>query len=132
METKLNILEKIKGKNPFKVPNGYMESLTGQIMAGIPEKSLPIETKVVSMRDRIRPWLYLAGVFAGLLILFRVFINSVFPDTDQPDNASSYFQALVSGDFMLDITDDDLDYLEFIENQYIDREFAEEIDNMDY
>ena len=131
METKLNRLDELKGKNPFKVPKGYMESLSEQIMEGIPEV-MHIETKVVSMRDRIRPWLYLAGVFAGLLILFRVFINPVSQDTDQQDNASSSLQALVSGDLLQIVSDDDLDYLEFIENQYLDREFAEEIDNMDY
>jgi len=131
METKLNKLDELKGKNPFKVPIGYKEGLTEQIMAGIPEGSF-IEHKVVSMRDRIRPWLYLAAVFAGLLIFFRVFVTPVSQDTDQADNASFDLQAFVSGDFFQDITDDDLDYLEFIENQYLDREFAEEIDNMDY
>jgi len=131
METKPNKLDELKGKNPFKVPKGYMEGLTEQIMAGIPEAT-HIETKVVSMRDRIRPWLYLAATFAGLLIFFKVFINPISRDTDQSDDASSYLQAFVLDDFLPDMTDDDLDYLEFLENQYFDREFAEEIDNMDY
>ena len=132
MKTKLNELDDLKGKNPFKVPKGYMEGLTEQIMAGIPDVSHR-ETKVVSLRDRIRPWLYLAAVFAGLLIFFKVFINPVSQDTaDQTDNAPAYLQALVSDDFLQYITDEDLEYLEYIENQYIDREFAEEIDNMDY
>ena len=131
METNPNKLDDLKGKNPFKVPKGYMEGLTEQIMAGIPEAT-HIETKVVSMHDRIRPWLYLAATFAGLLIFFKVFINPGSRDTEQSDNASSYLQAFVLDDFLPDMTDDDLDYLEFLENQYFDREFAEEIDNMDY
>ena len=131
METKLNGLDELKGKNPFKVPKGYLEGLTEQIMAGIPEV-VHIEPKVVSIRDRIRPWLYLAGVFAGLLILFRVFIYPVSQDSNKSDNTPASLQALVSGDLLQVVSDDDLDYLEFIESQYIDREFAEEIDNMDY
>jgi len=91
-----------------------------------------METKVVSLRDRIRPWLYLAAVFAGLLIFLKVFINPVSRDTDQSDNVSSYLQAFVSDDFLQDMSDYDLEYLEFIENQYLYREFVEEIDNMDY
>ena len=131
METKLNKLDELKGKNPFVVPQGYMEGLTEQIMAGIPEVT-HVDTKIVSMRDRIRPWLYIAAAFAGLLIFFKVFINPVSSDTNQSNNASSDLQALVSGDILQNISDDDWEYLEFIENQYLDREFAEEIDNMDY
>ena len=131
METKLNKLDELKGKNPFKVPKGYTKGLTEQIMAGLPETTL-FETKVMSLRDRIRPWLYLAAVFTGLLIFFKVFLNPVSRDTEQSDNVSTYLQALVLGDLLQDMSDDDLEYLEYIENQYIGREFAEEIDNMNY
>ena len=129
---KPNSLDELKGQNPFKVPKGYMEDLTEQIMAGIPDDVSHFETKVISLRDRIRPWLYLAGVCAGLLILFNVFFNPVSQDTDQQDLSSSYLQALILGDLVQDFTDDDLDYLEFLENKYLDRDFAEEIDNMIY
>ena len=131
MEMKLNKLDELKGKNPFVVPQGYMEGLTEQIMARIP-KETHIDTKIVSMRNRIRPWLYIAAAFAGLLIFLKVFINPVSSDTDQSNNASSDLQALVSGDILQNISDDDWEYLEFIENQCLDRDFAEEIDNMDY
>jgi len=130
MEIKPDRLDELKGKNPFKIPKGYIDGLTEQIMAAIPE--VPhVETKVISMRDRVRPWLYLAAVFAGLLLFFKVFITPVSQDPLQLDNATSSLQAFILGDFLQDISDDDLDYLEFIENQYLDREFAEEIDNMD-
>ena len=131
MEMKPNKPDELKGRNPFKVPQGYMEGLTAQIMAGIPEVS-PVEAKVVSMRSRIRPWLYVAAVFAGLLIAFKVFIYPVSQDTAQQNNVSSNLQAVIMSDILQDITDDDLEYLEFIEDQYLDRELAEEIDNMDY
>ena len=94
MEMKPNKPDELKGRNPFKVPQGYMEGLTEQIMAGIPDV-LPVETKVVSMRNRIRPWLYVAAAFAGLLICLKVFVNPVFQDTEQQDSDSSHLQALV-------------------------------------
>ena len=130
METKLNKLDELKGKNPFVVPQGYMEGLTEQIMAGIPE--VTHVTKIVTMRDRIRPWLYIAAAIAGLLIFLKVFINPVSGDTNQSNNASSDLQALVSGDILQNISDDDWEYLEFIENQYLDREFAEAFDYLAY
>ena len=130
MEAKHSILDELKGKNPFKLPDRYMEGLTAQIMASIPEETYT--AKVVSLRDRIRPWLYLAGVLAGLLIFARVFISPVLREANQSNEASSYLQALVSGEIALTISEDDLDYLEYIENQYLDRDFAEEIDYMEH
>ena len=124
-------LDELIEKNPFIIPAGYFENLTAQIMAKIPEETYR-ETKVVSMRDRIRPWLYLAGAIAGLLIVFRVFLSPSKQDTYQSNEDSSYLQAFVVDDPYQVFSDDDLDYLEFIENQYLSREFAEEIDNMDY
>ena len=38
MKTEQNNLGHLKGKNPFIVPEGYMEGLTANIMIHIPEK----------------------------------------------------------------------------------------------
>lgn len=64
-------IEEEKKKNPFRVPEGYMEGLTDQIMARLPERPQQKETKVVSMADKMRPWLYLAASFIGLLLIFK-------------------------------------------------------------
>jgi len=130
MKAKLNELDDLKGKNPFKVPDGYIEEIGKQIMVAIPEESFKA-TKVISLRDRVRPWMYLAAAFAGLLIILQIFIKPVSRDIDQPDNAS-VLQAFVSDELLQIISDDDLEYLEFIENQYLDREFAEAFDNLAY
>lgn len=130
MEIKQNKLDELKGKNPFKLPEGYFEGLTEHIMAQIPETSHK-ETNVVSLFDRVRPWLYLAGVFAGLLILFRVFINPVVQQAENRDDTALYVQALVSGELLQVVSEEDMEYLEFIENQYLDSLYAEEIDGFE-
>ncbi len=126
MEMKQNILDELKGKNPFKVPNGYFEGLTEQIMAQIPEVSHK-EAKVVSLLDRVRPWLYMAGAVAGLLLIFRVFFGPVWQKTDN-QHTELYVQAIVSGEMLHVISEEDMDYLEFVANQYLDRFVAEEMD----
>ena len=128
MEMKQNILDELKGKNPFKVPDGYFEGLTEQIMAQIPEVSLK-ETKVISLLDRVRPWLYLAGAVAGLLLIFRVFFSPVWQKTDD-QHSELYMQAFVSGEMVQVISEEDMDYLEFVANQNLDRLFAEEMDGL--
>lgn len=67
--------DKLRKENPFTVPEGYFENLTEQILSKIPEKSeevkLPKVGKQVSLMERIRPWLYMAAVFAGLGFFFK-------------------------------------------------------------
>ena len=38
MKTEQNNLDRLKGKNPFTVPEGYMEGLTANIMSQLPER----------------------------------------------------------------------------------------------
>ena len=131
MEQNLSKLDELKGKNPFKVPDGYIEGLGKQIMATIPEETYK-KAKIISLRDRIRPWLYLASIFVGLLIILRIVINPISQETHPQDETSSFFQTLVSEDLLQVILDDDLEYLEFIEDLYLDIEFAEVFDNLAY
>ena len=72
MKTEQNNLDRLKGKNPFTVPEGYMEGLTANIMSQLPEREPEEEVKKVSLMDRVRPWLYMAAVFAGLGLFFKV------------------------------------------------------------
>ena len=56
MKKEENNLDRLKGTNPFTVPEGYMEGLTERIMSQLPEK--PEErAKRISLMDRVRPWL---------------------------------------------------------------------------
>ena len=67
--------DKLRKENPFTVPEGYFDNLTEQILSKIPEKSdevkLPKVGTQVSWMERIRPWLYMAAVFAGLGFFFK-------------------------------------------------------------
>lgn len=75
MKTEQNNLGRLKGKNPFTVPKGYMEGLTANIMSQLPEREPEKEAKKVSLMDRVRPWLYMAAVFAGLGLFFKVLVG---------------------------------------------------------
>lgn len=61
-----------KDQNPFSVPEGYFEQLTGTIMNKIPEKQ-PSETPVVHITtwQRIKPWIYMAAMFCIIMISAR-------------------------------------------------------------
>ena len=124
MKKEENNLDRLKGTNPFTVPEGYMEGLTERIMSQLPEK--PEErAKRISLMDRVRPWLYMAAVFAGLGLFFKVLVgpedkaaktDSLLVKTEVSPASVSALQAV-----------EDEEYLEYLEEQYAGYILAEEI-----
>lgn len=69
METKINKLEDLdKTKNPFKVPENYFENFNQEIMNLLPEKEIQ-KPQTVSLWDKVKPWIYMAAMFAGLYFM---------------------------------------------------------------
>jgi hypothetical protein len=134
METKRNKLDELKGQNPFKLPEGYLEGLNEQIMNRLPDK-IPEAAPKVSLYDRIRPLLYMAGVFAGLLLLFRVFTLPDLPrKASFANEALPVQQATVAEEtwYAASITDEDqefMDYLAYLEDEYYNSTYVEKMEN---
>lgn len=119
-------LDRLKGKQPFKLPEGYMEGLTERIMTQLPDKPHEKE-KHVSLLDRVRPWLYMAAVFAGLGLFFKG-ITGLAPQGEGKTDAL-LVKTEVPADSLhaIQLEEDDEDYLEYIEAQYTDYLLAEEL-----
>ena len=120
MNKKENTLDRLKGKQPFRVPDGYMEGLTNRIMESHPEPPV-IEAESVSLVERRRPWLYLAAVFAGMGLFFKAIIgvDSAREDTlsdtllVRSEVPSASLEAIES-----EAAQEEADYLEYIEERY--------------
>ena len=120
MNKKENTLDRLKGKQPFRVPDGYMEGLTHRIMESLPEPPV-MEAESVSLVERIRPWLYLAAVFAGMGLFFKAIIgvDSAREDTlsdtllVRSEVPSASLEAIES-----EAAQEEADYLEYIEERY--------------
>ena len=59
-------------RNPFKVPEGYFENLTENIMNNLPEQH--IEKIKVTLWCKIKPWIYMAAMFCGIIFGAKLFI----------------------------------------------------------
>lgn len=128
MKMSQNNLDSLKGQNPFKVPEGYFEGLTERIMAQLPEQE-PIEKEpeTVSLWERVRPILYLAAMFVGLGLFFKV----IAPDEEAVGDsqfllvkADAEANALANQEY-----NEDEAYMEFLEEQYLDEMLLEDIEN---
>lgn len=126
MKKETNNLDRLKGENPFKVPDGYMEGLTSQIMSKLPEKTFE-EPKKVTLMDRMRPWIYMAAVFAGLGLFFNLLVGDGGADKGIGTD-SLFVQSNLSSQTVASVqTDENEDYLEYLESQYENYILAEEM-----
>ena len=126
MKTKQNILEQLKDKEPFKVPEGYFDDLTNNIMQNLPEKEVE-ETEPVSvtMWDRLRPLLYLAAVFVGLGFFFKTVMPKDYDEQSKQLMVEKESEDVLNQEDS--ISDIDKEYMEFQEEQYLKNLISESI-----
>lgn len=72
MKEEDNLLKKIGTENPFRVPEGYFEGFTSDLMSRLPEKEKTDIRREPTTWERVRPWLYMAAMFIGAALIIRV------------------------------------------------------------
>ena len=74
MKEEDNILRKVGTGNSFKVPEGYFENLTSEVMNKLPERENPLSkiNREITMWERVKPWTYMAAMFIGAALIIRV------------------------------------------------------------
>lgn len=73
MKEEDKLQKKIGSENSFRVPDGYFESLTSEVMSRLPEKEKNnILLKEPTKWEKIRPWLYMTAMFIGAALIIRI------------------------------------------------------------
>lgn len=102
MKEEDKILKEVGTGNPFTVPEGYFENLTSQVMNNLPEqKKQDFQLKEPSRWDRIKPWAYMAAMFAGAALIINVAKFKPNPFADSKDLTANEIEML---------SDEELDY----------------------
>lgn len=87
------ILEKL-GKNPgFKVPENYFDDFNAKLMDSLPEVKITEEEKP-SLWVRVRPFIYMAAMFAGVWLMMNV--SSIIKTTATGDQRVANIKAGVA------------------------------------
>ncbi len=72
----------------MKVPDGYFEEFVGKMMTALPDYPKKPEVPVLSMWQRVKPYVYMAAMFAGIWCMMKMFHiasqNSSSADLDNP------------------------------------------------
>ena len=84
MKEEDNILKKVGTENAFRVPEGYFENFTSELMNRLPEKEkLAFEQKEPTMWERVKPWAYMAAMFVGAALIIRVASSEHAPSVER-------------------------------------------------
>lgn len=65
------LLSKIGKENPFKVPDGYFDDFTTQLMDKLPEKPDAIDERPVTRWAKLKPYVYMAAMFIGAVLMIK-------------------------------------------------------------
>lgn len=82
MKEEDELLRKLGTGNPFTVPEGYFENFSSKLMERLPEKEPALPQPAITTWQRIKPWVYMAAMFCGLMLSVRVFVGR--PQQDSP------------------------------------------------
>jgi hypothetical protein len=121
------LLKDIAKVDPFKAPEGYFENFANGIMSQLPDV-VAEDTKNISMWHRVRPWVYMAAMFAGIAMMIRLFVGS--PATNRirsyaseglnltsPSDIDDYYNYYDDG--LAQMAYDDAFYLtDYVDNSY--------------
>jgi hypothetical protein len=88
------------------VPAGYFENFSGNLMSQLPEKENK-KPQVISMWERVRPWAYMAAMFAGVALMVNIFVSQPEParifsedvnniSIDEINEFDSYYQERIA------------------------------------
>lgn len=72
MKEEDKLLKKIGTENPFRVPEGYFEGFTSDLMSRLPEKEKTDIHREPTTWEKVRPWLYMTAMFIGAALIIRV------------------------------------------------------------
>lgn len=87
------ILNKL-GKDPgFKVPENYFANFTSELMDSLPEVKITEEEKP-TLWVRIRPFVYMAAMFAGIWVMMNIFTMGKKSSADMQQMRSQLSKSL--------------------------------------
>lgn len=115
------IIDRVGKATPFKVPDGYFEEVSARIMHQLPAYPAPPEAAKLTAWQKIRPYVYLAAMFAGIWCMMKVFHTATSPQSSPETLPESVMLALNDSetyDFFADSSD------------FSDYELEEEVSSM--
>ncbi|MDE7402549.1 MAG: hypothetical protein K2M87_03955, partial [Muribaculaceae bacterium] len=104
-------------------PEGYFDSLSDQIMAKLPEYPAKPVVKEMTTWQRLKPYVYLAAMFAGIWCMMQIFhhaggLGRLNLD-NPPEQIAAYIDTVSDDDMLiLPASESDDELIEDVSEQY--------------
>lgn len=123
MKQDSDILSQVSKETGFKVPEGYFADFAKKMAESLPEKEFKPEEKPTTW-VRIRPWVYMAAMFAGIWCMMSIFKDMKNANSKNlgfnPEIANAMSDDNFVNDYMLLGNISDYDLLNEMYNEGID------------
>ncbi|MCM1369350.1 MAG: hypothetical protein NC204_03150 [Candidatus Amulumruptor caecigallinarius] len=145
MNEEKKLIDKVGKESPWRVPEGYFDSVRAEIISNLPDYRVAPKPQKLSTWHRVRPYVYLAAMFAGIWCMMKVFHNVSGMNRLSIENPPENIAALmadpeITDTYMLPTTISDEELLNEVSDSYasIDEfekdfgySFEPEYDNID-
>lgn len=130
-----NILDTIGHRDGMTVPEGFFEDFARRMEGLLPENPDAEQTRVLAPKtvwERIRPFVYMAGMFAGIWCMLKMFtLMSTSPVDLSIDNNKILTEALSDDNFIYDNFIDEINQNEIFDEMYDDSIGVDDFMEMD-
>ena len=124
MSDKKDILDKVDRKSGMTVPENYFADFAEKMMQSLPEKEEVIITKPLTRWQKVRPYIYLAAMFAGIWCMVKMVdlmgSNTIGTPTQVAQSEQILAQAIEDEMFIDDYCYEDVDEYSLLESMYED------------
>lgn len=116
-----DILDKIDRRSGMTVPEGYFEAFVAKMSESLPARvDMPVEQPRRSFWHKVRPYTYMAAMFAGIWCMMKMFglMSGPAPDLTDINNYPGVVTALSDASFVNDCIYPEVDQYEIMEEFY--------------
>ena len=120
--------DKIGRDTGMRVPEGYFDSFREAMMSSLPPYPKAPEAQKLTLWQRVKPYVYMAAMFAGIWCMMKMFHMSM-ENAGVLDAPSSEVVAAIQNpdvyDYYMEVDDSDMSDIE------VERSVSEAYDNME-
>ena len=132
MKEEKNILDKVNRNSGMTVPENYFADFAEKMMQQLPEKKEPVITKPVSVWQKVRPFAYLAAMFAGIWCMVKMVDLITTSTIDTSSQAEQFVAEAINDDvFFEEYCYEDFNEYSLLESMYEEGIDSEEITTLD-
>lgn len=133
-----DILRKVGANDGITVPEGYFADFAAKMAERLPERvELEFPEKIITVKtpwQRVRPYVYLAAMFAGIWCMLKMFtlMSGEATDTQRIDNNPVLAEAIKSESFVQEYVGDGISQWDIYDDMMLEGIDPMCLDDSDY